>query len=165
MSADLTERLIADILEVTESLMGTLSIQMSSEPSPLKSATSFHSVLSEHPPQYSNNTHDNGASTQLTHNSAHSILSSLFIYLFNTFANFIPSFIWQFTPFHSLHFNAIHPINLISTRTAGGLASMMAAATSSIGVHQPDSHHGRPEHENFDVTGEPQGQSTYAKQC
>lgn len=134
-----------------------------SEPSSSKSTASFHSPLSDNPPQYSNTSTNNGISRQLVQNPAYSV-PSLLISFFNIFINLIPSFIWRFIPFYSLQRNALHPINLFSTRTAGGLASMMAATTSGIGVHQPESHHGRPEQENFDGAGEPQGQSTYAKQ-
>ena len=166
LSADLTERLIADILEVTESLMGTSNIQIeTSRPSASKSTTTFHSPLSELPSQPSNEVVAQTSSSQLlphTSCSFSSICSSFLTLCFNL----IPPLFWSFIPIsRPLHGIQLHLINVHSTQTVGGFASMMAAASSSVGVHQPDSHHGRPEQENFDTTGEQQGQSTYAKQC
>lgn len=56
--------------------------------------------------------------------------------------------------------------------TAGGSAAMIATASvigSSMGVHQPDQGHGRPDQNNFAANaggdGAELGQNTYAKQC
>ena len=164
MSGDLIERLIADIIEVTETLLST-SISASSQdiintlkpsnPTPvLENITQKAAALTSSPDSY----FSMRKKATLSFFEATGTLDPLGLFVGSL------SFLIRLVVVIALWVSKGFMDKSIGI-PASNIDVLAAASSGNMSVHQPDHTHGRPESSNFEIFGEEKGQSTFAKQC
>ena len=165
LSGDLIERLIADIIEVTETLLTTsmltipgqdlISALVPSNPAPILEAVALKAGA---PAKVSN---------QLTHSKKNVIFS-----FFESIGalDFLGIFAISLTVLVRYALIAFLGLSRVFMDSSVEIPSdkieiLAAASSGNMSVHQPDHAHGRPQSSNFEIFGEEKGQSTFAKQC